>query len=92
MGKNIQLNKSYVEDLGSGFYAYFDTELGSENIEKYLEDKDFCEDDEDESGVILDIEYEGRYTRCIYGDKHEDYMVLFDLNAIKINDFEYVEY
>lgn len=64
----------YVGDLGYGVYVVDEGDTDAlENLMDYLEAA--LEDDEDEI-LLIQGSYTGRYTRCIYGDGHEGYIVI----------------
>lgn len=64
----------YVGDLGYGVYVIDEDDTEAiENLLDYLEAA--LEDDEEEI-LLIQGSYTGAFTRCIYGDGHEGYIVI----------------
>lgn len=67
------LASEYVGDLGAGIYLIEeDDSVATENLMDYLES--LCK--EGETLLIVKGTYHGTYTRCLYGEGHEGYVVV----------------
>lgn len=67
----------YVGDLGYGVYLIDEDDTEAiENLLDYLEAS--LEDDEEEV-LLIQGSYTGAFTRCIYGEGHEGYIVIKEI-------------
>lgn len=77
-------NTSYIADLGKGVYAVgIDDEKAIDNIKTYI--SELCDNDDI---VIVNGTYEGEYTRCIYGEGHEGYLVFQGLKGLSADELD----
>lgn len=93
--KNGLLEKycSDEADLGFGIYAI------ESNCDKGLDNlKTFFEDYSDDNVLVIKGKYDSFYTKCIYGEGHEGYIVLTEdidpsklsFEIMKVDDFLYL--
>lgn len=82
----LKITSGYIPDLGEGIYCIEDSDTNInalDNLKAYFE----CYN---QDSPFLEVRgtYTGKYIKCIYGNSHEGYIVLTDVNKIKIESIE----
>lgn len=69
--RSKEQNNHFIPDLGEGIYVIEkDNETAIDNLKTYLEEK------EEDEIMIVEGDFKGKFTRCVWGLDHEEYIVI----------------